>query len=172
MGVKYTTARYVAERAVNLVFKKLGRPSPRCRTAYTRLYGGQIARFDDFVAQTMEEWPYELPPIHLRRLVYSYGSACRHLLPYFQHELDLAQPLTATTLLTKAEVLHSVRQEMAQKLSDVVLRRSELGLTGKPDEACLQACTRIMSTELGWDRSRVMQEIEDVGAVYGARDEK
>jgi glycerol-3-phosphate dehydrogenase len=36
-GVKYTTARGVAERAVDLIFRRLGRPSPKCRTAITPL---------------------------------------------------------------------------------------------------------------------------------------
>jgi len=37
VGVKYTTARAVAERAVDLVFRKLGRPPVQCRTAETVL---------------------------------------------------------------------------------------------------------------------------------------
>jgi glycerol-3-phosphate dehydrogenase len=36
-GVKYTTARALAEKAVDLVFRRLGRPSPPCRTAVTPL---------------------------------------------------------------------------------------------------------------------------------------
>ncbi|HYF39846.1 MAG TPA: FAD-dependent oxidoreductase, partial [Gemmatimonadales bacterium] len=36
-GVKYTTARRVAEDAVNWVFRSLDRTSPRCRTAEVRL---------------------------------------------------------------------------------------------------------------------------------------
>jgi glycerol-3-phosphate dehydrogenase len=36
-GVKYTTARLVAERAVDLVVRRLGRASPPCRTAVTPL---------------------------------------------------------------------------------------------------------------------------------------
>ncbi len=36
-GVKYTTARGVAERAVDLVFRRLGRTAPPCRTAETPL---------------------------------------------------------------------------------------------------------------------------------------
>jgi glycerol-3-phosphate dehydrogenase len=36
-GVKYTTARAVAERAVDLVIRRLGRGSARCRTAITPL---------------------------------------------------------------------------------------------------------------------------------------
>ena len=36
-GVKYTTARAVAERAVDLVVRRLGRAAPPCRTAVTPL---------------------------------------------------------------------------------------------------------------------------------------
>jgi glycerol-3-phosphate dehydrogenase len=42
-GVKFTTARPVAERAVDRVFTALGRPSPRCRTAEVRLPEAQMA---------------------------------------------------------------------------------------------------------------------------------
>jgi glycerol-3-phosphate dehydrogenase len=37
VGVKFTTARAVAQSAVDLVFRRLGRRSPRCRTAETTL---------------------------------------------------------------------------------------------------------------------------------------
>jgi glycerol-3-phosphate dehydrogenase len=41
-GVKYTTARRLAERAINRVFRSLRRTSPPCRTAEVRLPGAQI----------------------------------------------------------------------------------------------------------------------------------
>jgi glycerol-3-phosphate dehydrogenase len=37
LGAKYTTARAVAEKAIDAVFGRLGRPSPGCRTATTQL---------------------------------------------------------------------------------------------------------------------------------------
>jgi glycerol-3-phosphate dehydrogenase len=40
-GVKYTTARSVAERSVDLVLQRLGRPSEPCRTASTALPGAR-----------------------------------------------------------------------------------------------------------------------------------
>jgi glycerol-3-phosphate dehydrogenase len=40
-GVKYTTARAVAERAVDLVVRRLGRELPACRTALTPLPGAR-----------------------------------------------------------------------------------------------------------------------------------
>jgi glycerol-3-phosphate dehydrogenase len=41
-GVKYTTARAVAEGAVNLVARRLGRPLPPCRTAVTPLAQARV----------------------------------------------------------------------------------------------------------------------------------
>ena len=41
-GVKYTTARRVAEDAVNWVFKTLGKKSPPCRTSETALQGAAV----------------------------------------------------------------------------------------------------------------------------------
>lgn len=48
-GIKYTTARSVAERVVDRVFSSLGRPSPHCRTAQVRLEvpAGQISPESD-----------------------------------------------------------------------------------------------------------------------------
>ena len=42
VGVKYTTARAVAERAVDLIFKKLQRAAVRCRTAEVVLPGAGL----------------------------------------------------------------------------------------------------------------------------------
>jgi glycerol-3-phosphate dehydrogenase len=42
IGVKYTTARAIAERVVDLILRKLGRPAVRCRTAETPLPGAAI----------------------------------------------------------------------------------------------------------------------------------
>jgi glycerol-3-phosphate dehydrogenase len=46
VGVKYTTARAVAERVVDLVLRKLGRASAKCRTADTPLPGASLGDRD------------------------------------------------------------------------------------------------------------------------------
>jgi glycerol-3-phosphate dehydrogenase len=47
---------------------------------------------------------------------------------------------------------------MALTLSDVVLRRLDLGTAGPPSEADLETVTRTMATHLGWDSARVGAE--------------
>ncbi len=55
---------------------------------------------------------------------------------------------------------------MAQKLSDFIFRRTELGTAGYPRHTCLESCAAIMSDELGWDEDRTSREIQDVRLVY------
>jgi glycerol-3-phosphate dehydrogenase len=54
-GVKFTTARGVAERAVDRVFTALGRPSPPCRTAEVRLPAAQVEGLLERKAMTRGE---------------------------------------------------------------------------------------------------------------------
>jgi glycerol-3-phosphate dehydrogenase len=66
----------------------------------------------------------------------------------------------------KTEVLHGVREEMAQTLSDVVFRRTEIGSAGRPGNDTLRFCAEVMATELGWSQSRIDQEIDNVTRVF------
>lgn len=75
-GVKYTTARLVAERALNRIFALLGRTSPRCRTAELRLHGtetviraepGTQATRGEIVRAVREEMAVKLTDIVFRR---------------------------------------------------------------------------------------------------------
>jgi glycerol-3-phosphate dehydrogenase len=75
-GVKYTTARLVAEQAVDRVFASLGRTSPPCRTAELRLHGtepagraepGTQADRGEIVKAVREEMAVKLTDIVFRR---------------------------------------------------------------------------------------------------------
>lgn len=71
LGAKYTTARAVAERTVDAVFRRLGRHSPRCRTAETLLPGARLPE-GEWEAQVRravrEEMAGDLEDVVMRRL--------------------------------------------------------------------------------------------------------
>jgi glycerol-3-phosphate dehydrogenase len=70
-GVKYTTARAVAERAVDLVLRRLGRPAVACRTAVTPLPKACPLEGDlgsRALAAVRDEMALTLPDAVLRRL--------------------------------------------------------------------------------------------------------
>jgi glycerol-3-phosphate dehydrogenase len=168
VGVKYTEARGVAEKVIDLVFKKLGKKPPKSQTAVTPIYGGNIERFDDFltaeVGKRSEEWDKKV----ISHLVYNYGSEYPKVLSYLDKDPDSKQAITNTnnSPVIKAEVIHGIREEMAQKLSDIIFRRTELGVLGNPGEECLKTCASIMAVEMGWDERRMQEELEEVRATY------
>jgi glycerol-3-phosphate dehydrogenase len=66
----------------------------------------------------------------------------------------------------KAEVVHAVREEMACRLKDVVMRRTDLGSLGHPGEEALRACAGLMAAELGWDEARKREEVTEAKRLF------
>lgn len=159
VGVKYTTSRKVAEEAVDLAVERLGVRARPCQTQGVPVWGGQIDRFEDFRARVLAWDPLGLGPHSLDHLARTYGSEYWRILEYVEARPEWGQALSPATAVIRAEVVHAIRAEMACTLADVLLRRTELGAAGRPDDACVQACADLMAAELGWAPPRVKQEI-------------
>jgi glycerol-3-phosphate dehydrogenase len=83
------------------------------------------------------------------------------VLKYIDENPDLAHRVANTKVL-RAEIIHAVREEMAEKLGDVVFRRTDLGTGCHPGEDALQECARLMASESGWDEDRAKKETDEV----------
>jgi glycerol-3-phosphate dehydrogenase len=166
ISVKYTTARNAAQMVTDMVYKKLGKPLIKCKTMKTPIYGGDIERFDDFLLNAIEHRPQTLDKEIIRNLVYNYGSEYQKVLKYLDEDAGYGQRITDTSNVIKAEIIHAIRDEMAQKLEDVVLRRTELGSAEYPGDEGLEICACIMAQEMGWGRSRIQEEINNIKSLY------
>lgn len=166
VGVKYTSARYLAQKTVDLVFKKLKRNSPVCRTRQFPLFGGNISHYESYAAGSIERWPVKIPLYQVKRLIRNYGSDHFRLLPYFMMDENWREPVSADAAITRAEVLYAVREEMAEHLSDVLMRRTEMGSACMPDQRALEETASIMAKEKGWDRMRIRSELDNVCREY------
>ena len=165
IGVRYTTSRGVAQKAIDLVFEKLAKEPPKCATTTTTIDGGRIDRFEDFLRQaTLQESP-ALNADVMHGLLHNHGSEYKEVLKYIDQNLKYAETLAGSTI-TKAEVVHAVREEMAQKLGDIVFRRTDLGTGGNPGEHALRECADLMASECGWDEDRVQKELAEVKAAF------
>ena len=74
--------------------------------------------------------------------------------------------MAENTNVIKAQVVYAIKYESAEKLADVVLRRTELGSGEYPGDEALNAAAELMGNELGWDKSRIDSEIEYVKQKY------
>lgn len=168
VGVRFTTARGAAQKVVDMTFRKLGRRPPRSSTLVTPVFGGDIDNFADFLHRQISECPPELSPDVLQRLLENYGTAYTNVLAYVSEKSAWVGRLGGAKVI-QAEVIHAVREEMAQTLADVVLRRTDLGTGEIPGPATLKQCADLMAAELGWDDARLRRELDQMEQYYVER---
>ena len=158
---RYTIARGLAERAVDMAFQKLGRTAPACRTEVTPLLGGEFAGMDALVKEARSDGNGDLTPDQRERLARVYGSSWSEVARLAVQDPSLGESLGATSML-KVEIAHAVRNEMAGTLVDCVFSRTELGTAGDPGDDALTACAAVASRELGWTPERTEAELAAV----------
>jgi len=98
--------------------------------------------------------------------VYNYGPAYPNVLRYFDRNADGDGRCSDHRAVLRAEVLHGIRDEMAEKLGDVIFRRTDLGTAGNPGDTCLSACAAVMAKELRWNETKIQRELEEIRAVF------
>ncbi|MEP6918838.1 MAG: glycerol-3-phosphate dehydrogenase C-terminal domain-containing protein, partial [Acidobacteriota bacterium] len=166
IGVKYTTARGLAERVTGAVARRLGRRLPPSRTATRTLPGAGIADHEALAIETARGLRMDVPLATIRHLITLYAEAGAGIIRLMNERPDLSGPVCPEVATIGAEVLHVIRHEMAVTLADIVVRRTGLGSAGPPHREAVAACARIAAAELGWDVSRVAEEIAAVDRVY------
>lgn len=164
VGVKYTTSRDVAHKAIDLICQKLGQSLP-CTTDKVPLWGGDIEYLDKFRQQAAKAEAHRLSEEIVLHLIDTYGSKYPEVLAYLDENPAWAETIPGSPVL-KAEVIHAVRDEMAGSLSDVVLRRTDLASLEYPGEEPLRVCAELMAQELGWSESRIQAEMKAVEESY------
>lgn len=165
VAVKYTTGRGVAEAAVDLVTRKLGRRVPS-RTAQVPLPGGEVADLDVLQGLVRRDASGLLDDEVAAQLALTYGSAYAAPLQVAREVPALAARLAPDLSVIAAQAVHAVRDEMALTLTDLVTRRLPLGSAGHPGEAAARACAGLMAGELGWDEARIERELQALTDFY------
>jgi glycerol-3-phosphate dehydrogenase len=158
---RYTVARGVAERAVDLVYQKLGREMRRCQTEVTRIHGADFFRFADLVREVADDLPEGLDRSIADRLARDHGSAYGEVLRLARERPELGVTIGGTDIL-RAEVVHAARSEMVCKLSDAAFGRTGLATAGDPGRAELEECADLVGAQLGWDSARRESELREV----------
>jgi glycerol-3-phosphate dehydrogenase len=166
-GVKYTTARAVAERLVTQLLRKLHRPNVASKSATAPLPGGSIRDVGLTIAEARREHDEGLPSDTIPHLIAAYGSRYRDVLEIAASRPDWRTRIARDSPVIGAELVRAARSEMAMTLADAVLRRTPLGAVGDPGDVALERAAAIVGAELKWPDARHREEIADVRRVYG-----
>jgi glycerol-3-phosphate dehydrogenase len=163
VGGKLTTYRNLGRQTVNVVYKKLGVKAPKSATDRVPLPGGRTPDLEAFGSEFRVR--SGLPDVLARRLVRLYGARAYDVLAEAGEDPSLKEPLASPpaveTGLMGCEVLYAFRREMAQKLADVLLRRTMVAygpnVALDVDEAAAQVAVR----HLGWSEERAAREVAE-----------
>lgn len=165
-GVKYTTARAVAVETLKQVTKYFDKPLKPAISQHTALYGGDIGERKDFLKQCLSRYPCWLTNTTAERLLRNYGSKTGQILLYASTESNLAEPIPGVANSLQAELKFVLEQEMAFTLSDVLLRRTDIGSLAQPEVETIEFCSQWMSSHCGWDETIRQQNIDDLLKCY------
>lgn len=163
VGARYTTAGATAKAVAGRVSGKSVR-QPR-RATSERLPAADVGDLEHFVRDQLKSTKAD--PALVRRLIAAYGTGFRAVLHLMDERPALAAPLAPSCQVTGAEIVRSVRAEMAVTLADALVRRTGAGAGGHPGHEATRSAATIMAAELGWSAAQVERELQAVDSFYG-----
>ena len=158
VGIRFTTARADAARALEMLLRQLPRAPSGADTARLPLAGGDIEDFGAFEAQALRTKPAGVSVASMRALLRNHGTRYAQVLRSTQSDSGSGARIPDSTTLL-AEISHATEQEMAMKLEDVVMRRTELAAGSHPGRRALEAAAMQMAQDLKWSDSRMREEL-------------
>jgi len=168
-GVKWTTARGVAEQAVTIAARQLGKETRGCRTADAPLYGAPAGDPVAELQTALDSRPSWASEPLITHLFESYGQSFGRVLDLAEMEPELREPVSGNAPTILAQVAHGVRYEMALTLEDVLFRRTPLGFGGWPGQRAIRRCAELMAKELAWPEHEILQNSDAVSVAYRRR---
>ena len=105
-GGKWTTFRKMAEDTIDHAEVLAGHSHALCKTHHLQIHG----------------WSHR--KAKGAPLLYLYGSDAKHILKLAQENPDLLKPLSPNLPYTAAELIWSIREEMARSVEDLLARRT------------------------------------------------
>lgn len=157
VGGKLTTYRSLAEECVDMIFRKLERPSPPCETARVPLPGAGETRseFSRQAALTLGKLRLELKTSAAKlceRWRRIYGSRAEEVVALAEL-FDDEDPLAA-------EMVFAFEKEFAKSLADCFLRRTMIGLNANAGLDDVERAAEIGKKFLGWTEERAEREVK------------
>ncbi|MGA0617097.1 glycerol-3-phosphate dehydrogenase/oxidase [Paracoccus sp. KR1-242] len=153
VGGKWTTFRAFAQQVADEVLAELRQPR-RQPTQDLSIGGGRDHPGAERLARALQEG-FAIPAPRAQRLAAVYGTRARDLLAHCRDD----DPLAPNCPLSRAEVVWIAAQERLEHLSDLVLRRSDLAITGVLDARMIDAAAGVLAEAKGWDAPRRAAEV-------------
>jgi len=165
VGIRYTMARNEAERVLKMVQRKIGQSPSRIRSDFIKIDGADFSTFDGLVQEVRAYGGVEISSEVIESLAHNYGSEYACVLDIINSDPTTSR-VFANTTVTVAEVLHCIRSEMVENLSDLVFRRTDAATAGSPGVEALADMLAVMAEEIGWSDEEKVRQLAAVTARF------
>ncbi len=152
LGGKWTTYRAMAEDGINRAQRAFGGKQTVCKTLNYPLTGA-LGWAPDYWKQLAAD--YALSPETARHLAQKFGTDSPKVLEVAKHEAQLLEPIFEGGAPILAEVVYAIREEMAQTIEDILLRRIGVQFHGWKEAAkAAPVVAQLMAREFGWSQAQ------------------
>lgn len=149
-SVKYTTAPVIAEAVVKMIKRKI---KPTSITENENKFSSKNI-YRDISREILES------------LTKKYGSHSNEIFKLIDEDKSYLNLVSVDPPVIVAEIIHALRNEMAITLKDVVLRRTGMGMLKCPSLESITNTAAIISSELGWDKTKEASEVDSLLQIY------
>ncbi len=159
LGGKWTTYRAMAEDAVNTVQQYLKSDISPCKTRHFPLSGAE--GYEPGFWHTLVP-KFHISPDTAQHLSEKFGTHAVEVLELARTEKRLAAPIVAGASSIQAEIVYSIRYEMAASIEDVLARR--IGLQWFGWNAAITAAPLVgsyLAQEHGWPAAQTQQAVRE-----------
>ena len=169
VGGKWTTFRAFAEQTADLVLADLKRERKVSTTS--RAIGGGNG-FPDSVGVLTTDLMMSHSVSHERAQHFAthYGTRAHEVLKYCATKDD-DQALSATCLFSTGEIAYLMEHEYVGSVSDIVLRRTDLAITGQVSTELIDGICDIMANSNNWSVAQIQVQkqnlIDDLQNFHG-----
>jgi glycerol-3-phosphate dehydrogenase len=170
LGGKWTTYRAMAEDTIDCVEKVLESPHRPCRTRDYPLAGtgGYTPQYPQILASR-----FHIPEMTARHLAGKFGTFAPDVMSLASDDPELALPLVEGLAPVRAEVVFSIRKEMAVSIEDILARRIGLEFYGwKEAIGAAPVVANLLARELGWSNTLAQAALGEYISGIRARMEK
>jgi glycerol-3-phosphate dehydrogenase len=160
IGGKWTTFRAFAEQTTDAVLRELQRERI-CETLALPIGGGKkfVADGSDIIERLTRD--QKLSEVRAKHLVSHYGSGAETI-----HAFCISQgkdaPIGTGTSYSRAEITYLIRHEKVETLSDLVLRRTSLGITGVISMDLIDCLSELLAEEIGLSPEAIAEQCESL----------
>jgi glycerol-3-phosphate dehydrogenase len=173
IGGKWTTFRAFAQQATDDVLQELAKPRI-CETLKMPIGGGRDypEHPQEWIIKTADE--FAISPARARHALDHYGSMANNVLSAcaaYGEDTNIVPDCSYSV----AEITYLIRTERIVHLTDLILRRTDLAITGQISARIIERTAAILAKERGWGAAKQEQEtallIAELNEYYGVSEQ-